>query len=191
MEKKMSDEAEVVATPAPEAEKSLDELLGEFEEPTPPTPTPEKPDAMNEVIDFVRDLKSEREQKGVETGISTAVQDMMKEDVLSKLDPDVVEGYLHVSAFKNASFRKAFETRDTNPAAWNKAVSNASKELSKKMNQPDDQITGDMAAATAAVRGISTTAPEPDSMKLSPMELNDMSEAEFMAYKQKLARNQG
>lgn len=186
----MSDEADVQVSPEPEAEKSLDELLGEFNEPTPPTPRP-KPDAMSEVVDFVRDLKTEREQKGIETGISTAVQDMMKEDALSKLDPDVVEGYLHVSAFKNASFRKAFDTRETNPAAWNKAVSNASQELSKKMNLPDEQIKGDLAAATAAVRGISTTAPEPDSMKLSPMELNDLSEAEFASYKQKLARNQG
>lgn len=182
----MSDEADVLATPAPEAEKSLDELLGEFNEPPPPGKP--KPDQMSEVVDFVRDLKTEREQKGVETGISTAVQDMMKEDSLSNLDPDVVEGYLHVSAFKNASFRKAFETRDTNPAAWNKAVSNASKELGKKMNLPDERITGDLAAATAAVRGISNTAPEPDSGKLTPDQLNNLSDAEFAAHKKSLAR---
>jgi hypothetical protein len=184
----MNDEANAQAVPAPEAEKSLDELLGEFNEPQ-PQPQPQEvqqPNAMDEVVDFVREVKTERLQEKLDTGISGAVETMMKEESLSKLDPDIVEGFLHGRAYKNANFQKAFETREQNPAAWNKAVSDATKELSTKMSKPDEQITSDLAAAKAAVSGVSNTAPEQTSDRKSALELNRMSDAQFNAYKQSL-----
>ena len=187
----MSDEANAQAMPAPEAEKSLDELLTEFNpQPTPqqqPQPQTSQPTEMDEVVDFVREVKTERQQKDLDDGISGAVETMMKDESLSKLDTTVVEGFLHGRAFKDKNFQKAFETRKDNPAAWNKAVSDATKDMSKKMSGPDEQITSDLAAATAAVRGTSNTTPSTDSNVKSSAELNTMSDADFESYKKERA----
>lgn len=182
-------QTEAAAAPTAEADKgkTLDELLSEFNEPEPtPVKTPAKRDDLGRVVNFVERMEAKEVQTEVDAAISGAVSDIVKDDALKGFDPDIIEGFLHVQAYKNPAFKKAFDNRGKNPAAWKKSVDWARGELSKrKANQPDDAITGDIAAAQASVRGMSTTAPERPK-HLSNKDAMSMSDMEWKRYKDSL-----
>lgn len=175
------------AAPAPEANNNatLDELLGEFNEPT-PEPAKPKGDDLSRVVDYVDNMAAKESQREFDNAVDTAVKSIKADDSAAKYPDRMIKGHLNALADENPQFKNAFLNRDKNPAAWKKSLDWASKEFSKDISSvPDDQLTSDLEAAQASVRGISNEAPDAPKAKTSA-ELTKMSDAEFRAYKASL-----
>ncbi len=175
------------AAPTPEAnnDATLDELLGEFNEPTPEQAKPPGDD-LSRVVDFVDNMAAKESQREFDDAVGSAVEAIKKVDAASKYPDRMIKGHLNALADENPQFKNAFLNRDKNPTAWKKSLEWASKEFTKDISSvPDDQITSDLEAAQASVRGISNEAPDAPKRK-SSAELTKMGEAEFRAYKASL-----
>lgn len=160
----------------------LDSILSEFE----PEPNPEpKPDpstmveGVKEAVGWIREQKEAEAAKQTQEDIDKAVEFITGEMVISQ---KLANGYLHQIAANDQRFMKAFTERHQNPGGWQKVLDGVKAEFAKEVNeQPDAQLTADRDAARAAVQGTSTTSPDPQ--PTSNADLNNMSDAEFKAYK--------
>jgi hypothetical protein len=173
------------ALPVPEAnnDASLDELLGEFNEPQTPERAKPQGDELSRVVEFVDDMAAKESQREFNEAVGTAVESIKKDEAAAKYPDRMIRGHLNALADENPQFRDAFQNRTKNPNAWKKSLEWAGKEFHKDISSlPDDQITSDLEAAQASVRGISNEAPDAPKRKTSA-ELTSMGDAEFQAYK--------
>lgn len=117
-------------------------------------------------------------------------QDMGKlvEAVRGDLDPnifdsDTVEAWIDGQARKDSRLTQAWLNRHNNPQQFERVKVELGKSFAKKFSKlPDRQVTDDVSAVTAAVRGASTRAPEskaPDFSKMSPSEFEAAKEKMF------------
>ncbi|MGI9411550.1 MAG: hypothetical protein ACR2OV_15835 [Hyphomicrobiaceae bacterium] len=187
----MAEQADGQATPAPEAggapEKSVDDLLKEFDTKTTPEPksepkSEESDDRLNQVLDYVeRKAKEEgleQVNKDIAESVKTAVGD-------SDLDPEYVEGKLHFKANTDPKFARAWMSRHENPDQWNRLARQFGKELAGNAKSSVDQsVSDDRAAVAAAVRSQNT---KPAEAAPSNKDIHRMSDAEFNRMKRDLS----
>lgn len=103
-------------------------------------------------------------------------------DLPVKVSERIVRGMLNDLAASDRRFMAAFDARHTKPDVWAKALKAVAREIRGDLNvQADRSLSEDRAAALAAVRGASTSAP-----KESAPALHKMSPREFEQYKRSL-----
>ena len=191
-------DAQVTPGAEPQGEPDLEALLAEgtaHEEAERAAPTapvePVAPDpTLAEKLDFVVGYVQQNIQKDQKAEVSTALDglvDTLKadEDVPIR-DDGMLRKLIRGHAAENPNFDKAYETRATNPRAWQVAQDQMIKDLGGGLKgQPDPQLTNDREAARAAVRTTSTAAPVAD---ITPEDIRGMSDREAIAYSDKLAK---
>ena len=186
----VAEKADGQATPAPEAggapEKSVDDLLKEFDAKTTPEPTPEpkseeSDDRLNKVLDYVETKAAEEATERFQTDVSEAVKIAIGD---SDLDPDLVEGQIHKRANVDPTFRNAWMQRHQQPEQWKSLCQAFGREMAgKRKSNVDQSVTDDRAAVAAAVRSQST---KPAEAPPSRKDIRKMSDAEFARYKKEL-----
>lgn len=168
----------------------LDVLLDEYKQPQ------AKPSAeINELVGFVREQKHTQEAKVVTDAIADAVVSIKGDDALKDITGDDIQDFLEGEGRRDSSINDAFTNRAANPSGWERALTTVQERLIEK-NRPPDTTADDVAAATAAVRGTSTTPPEDTGQyrnsKKEVADITGMSDTELAAYKVKvLAENSG
>lgn len=164
-------------------EKSVDDLLKEFDTKTEPTKTtpPAEDDRLTRVFDYVEAKATEDENRQTETDIASAVKAATGD---RELDPEYVEGKLHYKANTDPAFRNAWMQRHANPEAWGALCKAYGKELAatSKVDQPASE---DRAALSAAVRSQST---KPAEAPPSEKDIRRMTDSELAAHKRSLLR---
>jgi hypothetical protein len=164
-----------VETPAAQDKgPDLSELLNEFTQSTAPVtqpqPEPQKTTETAVDVEARKELASLRFDRDIKPVIATVRGDIPKE----VFDDFEVQGWLDAKARKDPRLQKAWDNRESNPAAWGKVEKALSAEFAKKFQKlPDPNVTEDVAAVTAAVRGASKQAPpaqQPNLGKLSRAE---------------------
>lgn len=187
----VADKADGQATSAPEAggapEKTVDELLKEFDTKATPESKPEtksepSDERLNTVLDYVERKAEEDRLVQVNKDIADAVKSAVGD---SDLDPEYVEGKLHFKANTDPKFAKAWMSRHENPDQWNQLARQFGKELAGKSNSNIDQsATEDRAALSAAVR--SQTQKPAGEPPLSQKDVSKMSDAELAKLKREI-----
>lgn len=168
-------------------EKSVDELLKEFDTKATPEPKAEtKPDTsddrLNTVFDWVEQKAKEEKIEQVNNDIADAVKTTVGDH---GLDPEYVEGKLHYKANTDPKFARAWMSRHDNPDQFNQVLRQYGKELAGKANSNIDQnATEDRAALSAAVRSQSQKSADPPPM--TQKDLSKMSDAEFNKMKREM-----
>lgn len=184
----VADPADGQATPAPEAdgapEKSVDDLLREFDtkpEPT-PDPTPDKEGRLDKVLDYVERKATEEVNQQATRDIENAVKAAVGD---SDLDPEYVEGKLHHRANTDPAFRNAWMSRHERPDQFKQVVRAIGKELAGKMKSSIDRsVSDDRAAVAAAVRSHAT---QPADAPPSTKDIRKMSDADFEKMKRDMS----
>lgn len=158
----------------------LASLLSEFEkeaEPKPqPQPVPQKtaaqPDPVSEQITALVAREELRD-------INDAVKAVRGEH--EHVSERLVKGWLNAAAEEDPRLKSVFANRFKEPAKWEKALGALKREFAKEQSKlPDREVTEDVAAVAAAVRGASHKAP-PE----TPPNYGAMSQSEFEKEKAK------
>lgn len=169
-------------TEATEPEKTIDELLGDFEKPS--EVKPQTKSEFGEVLNFVKEFQSKEAQKEIDAGIDDAVK-FIKSDESITVSDRMVKGLLNVLAEENPRVLESFNNRAQNPAAWEDIKKWAQTEVKKEFSI-EPKITDDIAAAKAAASGQTTDEPEP--VKVSSADLDGLNELQFKEFKTHLGR---
>ena len=155
---------------------------------TKPEPKPD-PEA-NELMERIKVLEGkeqrhekERSDRDLDEGLKEAAKNIRSNNEGLKGVSDIlVRGFIYALNEKHPQLNHAFGDRRQNPKAWEKAQEMIGKAMSKELaDMPDADLTAGVAAATAAVRGVSTTSPA--KQELSDKVVNAMTDAEFVAMK--------
>lgn len=166
----MTEETAVVA------EKNLDELLADFKEPE-AKPEPEsKPESKSKTDEMYEWMQSERQEKvnsAMESGITEAVSSLKSDEI--KATDRALKGFLYTLADQNPIFGKAFESRLTNPAQWERSLEWAKQEAIKDFPASTDKLTKDIEAAKAGA----STQTEPESKPLGNDFWNGLNDGDF------------
>ena len=192
----MADKTDASAKPANEAEakgaqaESLDEILDEFDTGTAQAAatTDEKPKATGgqQETDSERRLKqleaesAERKARETEAETRKAVDlciDQLGQKLEVKLPKRALEGYLETYARQNPKLVIAFVQRQTNPKAWDRALSVIATEIETdfKSNESDETRN----AVAAAVRSASTKSAAADSAPVTEAQIKGMNKAQL------------
>lgn len=183
---------DVKAEQAPDNEPSLDELLADFGLDSKSDEATNKQsetrsdvkDDLQDVVSYVRSEIETKQQERDSSDLASAVESV-KGDL--DIDPELVEGWLNARASKDKRLTQLWENRGSDPARWNKAVEALGRDFAKVMgSKPNSEISEDVEAVAAAVRGASTKNPEPtDDI---PDNVEQMSGAEFEKWVKSLSK---
>ncbi len=169
-------------TPDAPVEKSLDDILSEYDEAKPePTPEPkpeEKPDS--EVLDYIRS----RQAKDTQEDINSAVA-VVKKAGVDGISDKLIAARLNLEAQEDKRVQQAWLQRDSNPSGWETVLKGMAKKISGEVSIPDTNSASDREAVRDSVRNVSTEPPE--ATPITNEKLDEMTGAEFKAYKRKLA----
>lgn len=181
-------------TAAPQEEKTLDQMLAEFDagdqgetQPvSPPQPAAQTPDLAQRIdalTSYVEQDIADKNATKQSEGIASSVQTMKGVPELAKIPDAVVRAHLIATAYDTPGFDKAFEQRDKNPAAYKALLEKSAKDLASQLGpQPDAQITADMQAANAAVQGHAAATNDDRPAGPTQAEKNAMSKHQWDAY---------
>jgi len=168
---------------AGDAQDDLESLLGQFDQVDTPDTTGEQVDEnrMNQVLDYVKRKEAQEIEETVETDINSAVQ-----SISDGLNVDVpamaVKGVLYEKVSTDPRAMKIWESRKTNPSAWNQFVSGVKNEISQEFSKkPDANLTSDRDAVMSAVHNASTASPDAEEV-----DVTNMSDYQFEQHKAKL-----
>lgn len=168
-------------TEATEPEKTIDQLLGDFDDKTPKA----KPQTeLGEVVSFVKDFQQKEAQKDINTGIDDAVKFIKSDESITASDR-LVKGFLNALADENPKVLDAFNNRTQNPGAWEEIKKWAQTEAKSELST-DTKITDDVNAAKAAASGQTLEEPEPE--KVTSADLDTLSDFQFSEYKSQLGK---
>ena len=182
------EQPKVEATPSPEvssAPDDLDTLLKEFETGTKPKVESPKTDddplrqwAMQKMSEEQRTLETKDEKEAISFVKGTAN------------DPDwAVWGFMNDMARNDPRIANAWSKRHENPSAWKSAQKILQKAYQTEVsNRVDPQATQDRETVVAAVRGASSTKPEPEKT-FNESAVRRMSHAELLQNFPELSRN--
>lgn len=163
---------------AKEPEKTIDDLLGEFDQ----KEKPQTKGEMGEVVQFVKDFKQKEVQKDIRSGLDDAVQ-FIKTDETITVSDRMVRGFLNAMADDDPRLLDAFNQREANPGAWKEVLKRAQAEIKAEIST-DSKITDDVNAAKAAASGQTNDEPEPK--KITNADLNPLSDVQFKEFKKAL-----
>ena len=172
--------AEVAETPTDD----LDAILAEFDQQT------EQPEVATKVDDsprmkIVEDYIQAQHARDTREAIQQSVSQLKGFDKsFDGIGNTAIEGFLQLKAQRDTRIADAFHKRDENPDGWNRVLKGIAQEFSQEFKAPDAQITEDRNAMRAAVETQPETS-EPDAPTVR--DLNKMSDAEFMRYKESIA----
>lgn len=181
----MTEESAKPEAKAPQ-EKTLDELLTDFEDPKPEAQTPEaKPKAdeskIDELYDWMKTDKQEKVGKAFEDGITDAIKTLKCDEI--KASDRAIKGMLYTLAEDNPKFEKAFQSRLTNPAAWERSLEWAKAEMIKEYPASTDKLVENIEAAKASASSQKPT----ETKKLGNEFWNSLSDVQFRVAKLALA----
>lgn len=175
----MTEESEKTAE-APQ-EPTLDELLTDFKDPEPEVKTEAKPKPDESKIDEVHTWMKSQQQKDTsdafEKGITDAIKNLKCDEI--KASDRAMKGMLYTLAEENPVFEKAFQSRSTNPAAWERSLEWARAEMKKEYPASTDKLVQDIEAAKASASSQSNT----ETKKLGNDFWNDLNDGEFRTAK--------
>jgi len=167
-------------------EKTLDELLTDFEDPKPEGQTPEakpKPDEgkLDKVVNWMESQQQEQVSKAFEDGIADAIKNLKCDEI--KASDRAIKGMLYTLAEDNPKFEKAFQSRRTNPAAWERSLEWAKAEMIKEYPASTDKLVENIEAAKASASSQTKT----ETKKLDNEFWNSLSDVQFRVAKSALA----
>lgn len=165
------------STTGAQGAQDLDSILNEYESKT--RQEPPKSDGLESKVDQIYQVFQQQEQEKTEADINAAVTSV-KGDI--DIDPDLVRGYLEVTASKDKDFQKAFENRKSNPTQWNKALEKVQGTFNEMFSKIDRKATEDTQDLVSAVTGSNQSKPRPEEAP----DYSKMSNAEFNAEMRKL-----
>jgi hypothetical protein len=179
----------------------LDKLLAQWDEETksatvsPPEPQPAPYDYSDQIRQasvqaWVDQEKLLAQQAGIERGFQLAQEYAELDRVTKSIVADtgapveMVNAYFDGLTNKNPQWaeqvRAAFAGRHSNPAAWERAISDAKKSFHKEWSsRPDPDLTEDRMAVASAVRGSVSEKSMPAD---PPPNLGHLSDAEYRRY---------
>ena len=144
------------------------------------------PKELEPVIRFAEAKMVEEVKTTIDREVGSAVE-FMRGDDYKEVPEDFVRGHIEVWAQKNPEFKRAYESRKSNPSGWTKAQEAAREGFSSLMaKMPGSSVRSDVEAAKASVRGTNNAPPPPQRTK-STAEMNKMSDFDFDEYKKELA----
>ncbi len=115
--------------------------------------------ALNQqVSSYTQAFEQERAQRASEKekGDIRAAVDTISAD-LDAANPMAVEGFLHYKYVHDPAFQRIWANRDSNPAAWNKALGVLSQEYKQSMTTVvDPQLAENQRALEQSYRGVNT-----------------------------------
>lgn len=174
------------ATPAEDtsAGADLDNLLAQYDAPKTPVAQPPDLRQLQPVIDFATEELTNRANEKVQTAVSSAVEFVKEADGGDKISDRLARGFLEAKASDDPSFKQAFMNRQNDPTAWQNALTGAKAEFADEIGGlPGNTIKSDAEAARAAVAG--DVEPDGDQDEPNPMELSQMSEQDFEAFRER------
>jgi len=174
-------DAEVAETP----KDDLDTILAEFDQQVEDKPETDSNANEGPRMKVVEDYIQAQQEKDTRRAITESVTQLKEFDKsLNGVGNVAIEGFLQLKAQRDTRIADAFHKRDENPDGWQRVLKGMAHEFSQEFKAPDAQITEDRNAMRAAVE----TQPETsDSEAPSVSDLNRMSDAEFLRYKESLA----
>lgn len=167
-------------------EKTLDELLTDFNDPKPEAQAPEatpKPDEskLDKVVKWMEAKDQKDTSDAFEKGIADAIKSIKSDDI--KASDRAMKGMLYTLAEENPVFEKAFQNRRSNPAAWERSLEWAKAEMIKEYPASTDKLVDNIEAAKASASSQTTTKTE----KLDNTFWNSLNDAQFRVAKSALA----
>lgn len=196
----MNETTKSVATETPESEKqagvestqdeTLESLLNQYDEETKEPVKPEQPkqDDVTAMRDELRQIRQERETERTQSDLEAAAKKIRGGVTAFNINETI--GWLEAQAKEEPKVLDAFLKRKTAPKTWEKFVDALGPEFQKKFSATvDERVTNDREIVSAAVRGASTHAPEPEEKSVS--ELRDMPQGEKDKYLASLAKRYG
>lgn len=176
-----------------ETQGDLDQFLSEFDQqttppeqpveqmPQPAAPPPPQQPQFDPDIAELKSFKDHYERQQVRQELDSTVNQIKEvNENLKDVDNDIIEGYLQTQASKDPRIAQAWMQRFDKPEAFKSVVNEIGKQLGEKFRPVDRKVTDDLQAVRAAV---TEEAPQGD---VNVRDLNKMSDAEFLAYKESL-----
>jgi hypothetical protein len=172
---------------------NLDALLAEFDTPkaakseTAPTgdTTLGVLGKLKPVIDFATTEMATREKAEIDKTIKSAVAYVKEDEAVKDVPDSVVRAMLNTAVGENDKYRLAWMNRNEHPKAWQAALSEARKEVTRELAPvAEKRVSSDVMAARAAISGsVSTKDDAPKGP--SPFDKFRMSEREWEDHKQR------
>lgn len=167
-------------------EPTLDELLTDFQD---PKPEGQKPEAksnsddskIDEVYNWMKTDQQEKVSRAFEDGITDAIKTLKCDEI--KASDRAIKGMLYTLAEDNPKFEKAFQSRRTNPAAWERSLEWAKAEMVKEYPASTDKLVENIEAAKASA----SLQTKPETKKLDNTFWNSLNSSQFRAAKLALA----
>lgn len=175
-------------------EESLDDLLKEFEgvEDKPEQTVTEPDDKLATLERQLRELQESQQRKEVADEITTLGATIRGELPSEIFDDATMRAWLEARAQEDPRLQKAFLQRHQTPTAWKKVVDGMARDFQSRASKlPDKQVTEDVEAVAAAVRGASTKAPEESDVEMSAMDLMRMGPDAADKWRRELAKKMG
>ena len=111
--------------------------------------------ALREVTGKITAFEQRAQQQKVDADVDRAVKIV---NAKSKVDSDLVEAMLNLEYAKNDSFKRIFDNRDKNPAAFEKALGVMADKFADRFKvRQDPQIAENVRAAQSSQRTMATT----------------------------------
>lgn len=152
--------------------QDLDSILNEYDSKT--RVEPKQSDGLESKVDHIYQAFQAQEQERTEADINAAVGTIKGE---VDIDPDLIRGYLEVTASKDKDFAQAFQNRKSDPTAWNKHLSKAQERFNEMFSKIDRKATEDTQELVSAVTGSNQSKPRPEGAP----DYSNMSDQEFQA----------
>ncbi len=171
---------------AQEQEKSLDQLLSEYEtpieEPKQEVEAP-KPAQDDSRLAQIESYIAQQQQKDMNNGLVESAE-FLKKEIGGDLPISVYRGMLFDKASADDRYKEAFQQRFQSPEKWNQLLRGVAKEFKEEMSI-DTKSTESWNAVEASVRSSQTTAPK-DDPQVTEKDLRKMTDQEFADFKKKL-----
>lgn len=141
--------------------------------------------AIKPVVDYVTTEAQTKQVAEVEKDVKSAMDFMADGDDYKGISPRFVRGYLEDLAREDQSFKAAFMARRTNPDGWKGALAKAQAAFRSEVDTfRGTAVKDDVAAATASVRGTSTTGTKGPAF--DPIKAEKMSDRDWETFRETL-----
>lgn len=149
-------------------EKSLDDLLdnfnSEFDQDTQPGKTETTEEVSKSDVAEMKQFMAEQRQTNTDTAVSEAaktIKSMIGDDLPINVSEDHITDLLYGKASRDQRFLNAFVQRTQKPQEWNKILAGFANKFKDDFGKPiDQQVTQDREAVTTSIRGQSTVTEE-------------------------------
>ena len=153
-------------------------------DPTPNVEIGKLAKAIQPVVDYVKEVKAEKQQDRFDTDVKDIMDYFSEVDELKVIPEKLRRGFLESHAQDAPDFKTAFENRAKNPKAWETARESARDAFTELVAElPSSTVRTDVEAAHAAVDGTSEDKPASEEGP-SPVKKMAMSDYEWRQYKE-------